>query len=82
MKDKEVYIKTKDYSVTRDEFDLVFEEKYNALQTTPSPTPEEIYRYYESEDYISHTDGNRNLFEKVYQLVKSFALKGKLKLVN
>ncbi|MFN3757522.1 MAG: class I SAM-dependent methyltransferase, partial [Flavobacterium sp.] len=26
--------------------------------------------------------GHRNLFEKVYQLVKSFALKGKLKLVN
>lgn len=82
MKDKEVYITTKDYSVTGDEFELIFEEKHKALRTTPCPTSDEIHRYYESEDYISHTDGKRNLFEKAYHLVKSFALKGKLKLVN
>ena len=38
--------------------------------------------YYESEDYISHTDGKRSLFERVYHLIKNIALKNKVKLIN
>jgi 2-polyprenyl-3-methyl-5-hydroxy-6-metoxy-1,4-benzoquinol methylase len=43
---------------------------------------EDLPRYYESEDYISHTDGKRSLFEKVYQIVKGIALRKKLNLIN
>ena len=38
--------------------------------------------YYESEDYISHTDSKRTLFEKLYHLVKTNALKNKVALIT
>ena len=39
-------------------------------------------KYYESADYISHTDSKRSLFEKAYHFVKNIALKNKLNLIN
>jgi len=82
MKDNDVFITTKDYSVTGESFELIYNEKYLALKTFPQPNPQEIMRYYESSDYISHTDGKRNLFEKAYHMVKSFSIKRKLNLIN
>jgi hypothetical protein len=34
------------------------------LITSPQPSLDNLGRYYESEDYISHTDSKRSLFEK------------------
>jgi 2-polyprenyl-3-methyl-5-hydroxy-6-metoxy-1,4-benzoquinol methylase len=75
-------ITVKDFSVTGEEFQLAYDSGLELLKTTPQPTAEEIGRYYESDDYISHTDGKRGLFEKVYQVVKARALKNKLKIVS
>ena len=50
--------------------------------TYPQPSDSKLAAYYESEDYISHTDGKRSLFEKVYQFVKGIALKKKVNLIN
>ncbi len=77
-----IHLKVKDYSVSEEEFELILNSEYGFLETTPQPSPEELARYYESEDYISHTDSQRNLFEKVYHLVRKFSLKKKLKLIN
>ena len=38
--------------------------------------------YYESEEYISHTDANKSLFDKVYQNVKNYTIRQKLNLIN
>ncbi|MBC7439518.1 MAG: class I SAM-dependent methyltransferase, partial [Flavobacterium sp.] len=46
------------------------------------PTETELPQYYESDDYISHTDGKRTMFEKAYQYIKNIALINKLKLIN
>ena len=46
------------------------------------PSIDKLGGYYKSEDYISHTDAKRNLFEKAYHFIKSVALKRKLKLIN
>ncbi|MBA6151953.1 class I SAM-dependent methyltransferase [Gelidibacter gilvus] len=52
------------------------------LETFPQPSESKLPEYYKSEDYISHTDAKRNVFEKLYHLVKGIALKRKLKLIN
>jgi len=75
-------LKVKDFSVSGEEFQLVENQEYGFLETIPQPTLEKLPSYYESEDYISHTDAKRNLFEKVYHLVRSISLKKKLKLIN
>lgn len=72
--------KLKDFSVSGEEFSLVYDTDYDLLRT--APIPNDLDRYYESEDYISHTDSRRSLFEKVYHLVKSSALRSKVNLIS
>lgn len=50
--------------------------------TAPKPNKEDLPAYYQSQDYISHTDGKRGLFEKTYQFVKRIALSRKQKLIK
>jgi 2-polyprenyl-3-methyl-5-hydroxy-6-metoxy-1,4-benzoquinol methylase len=52
------------------------------LETFPKPAGEELASYYESSDYISHTDASASFTDKLYQTVKGIALKRKLKLIN
>lgn len=76
------YLKVKDHSVSGEEFQLIHNKDLDMLETRPQPSEDTLGNYYESEDYISHTDGKRNVFEKIYHIVKNIALKRKLKLIN
>ncbi|WP_017495760.1 bifunctional 2-polyprenyl-6-hydroxyphenol methylase/3-demethylubiquinol 3-O-methyltransferase UbiG [Flavobacterium sp. WG21] len=79
---KKHFLTVKDHSVSQEIFDLYYDETLDMLITSPQPALENLGRYYESEDYISHTDNKRSLFEKAYHFVKSIALKNKLNLIN
>ena len=74
--------KIKDHSVSNEYFELKKNSKYGFLETTPLPDVSELVKYYETEEYISHTDSKRNLFEKVYHLVRNYAIKNKISLIN
>jgi len=76
------YLTVKDHSVSKEVFQLHLNEDMKILETYPRPAAEELEKYYNSEDYISHTDSKRNLFENLYHFIRSIALKRKLKLVN
>jgi len=82
MNDSTTFLKVKDYSVSGEEFQLIHNKTYGFLETSPQPEAKRLSDYYKTEDYISHTDSKRNLFEKVYHLVRSISLKKKLKLIN
>lgn len=77
-----IFLTLKDHSVTNEQFDLLYDSDLDMLVTSPKPTNEVLSKYYESDDYISHTDAKRTLFEKMYHFVKNIALRNKLKLVN
>ena len=79
---KELYLNCKDYTVSNKQFDLLYNKNLDMLETSPQPLGEELASYYESEDYISHTDSKKSITDKLYQTVKSFALKKKLSLLN
>jgi 2-polyprenyl-3-methyl-5-hydroxy-6-metoxy-1,4-benzoquinol methylase len=68
--------------VSKEIFELYHDETLDMLITSPQPELQNLGRYYESEDYISHTDNKRSLFEKAYHFVKNIALKNKLNLIN
>lgn len=74
------FLKTKDFSVSGEEFDLILDTELNMLRTFPEP--ENLYSYYNSEDYISHTDSANSLVEKLYQYIKKYNLKRKVSLIN
>jgi len=82
MNNKSTYLELKDHSVSGEDFQLLYNEELDMLETFPQPKAESLSEYYESEDYISHTDTKRNLLEKVYHLVRNISLKRKLKLIN
>ena len=82
MKNKSIFLSVKDHSVSGEKFNLIQNSTYGFLETTPQPSVDKLPKYYESEDYISHTDSKRNLFEKVYHLVRTISLKKKLNLIN
>ncbi len=67
--------KLKDYSVSKEDFELVYNPEYDLFKT--HPIPKNLDKYYQSQDYISHTDNKRSLFEKVYHLVKEYTLSSK-----
>ncbi|WP_457615944.1 class I SAM-dependent methyltransferase [Lutibacter sp.] len=79
---KKVYLTCKDYTVSGEEFNLVYNKKYTMLETLPKPSIKKIPSYYQSENYISHTDSNKSVVDKIYQIVKKYSLKKKLRLVN
>jgi len=75
-------LKVIDHSVTKEEFELIENLEFGMLVTSPQPATSELAKYYETEEYISHTDTKRNLFEKVYHLVREYAIKNKVALLN
>ena len=75
-----LYLRTKDYAVSGEEFELLYDESLNMLVTKPQPL--DIDKYYKSDDYISHTDASRSLFEKFYQVVKKYSLSKKVRLIK
>lgn len=76
------FITVKDFSVSGESFSLLLNEEYQLLKTHPQPTLDKLGAYYEFEDYISHTDGKRTLFEKMYHFVKRNAIRKKVSLIN
>ncbi len=82
ISNKKHFLTVIDYSVSKETFDLYYDQDLDLLITSPQPSPENLGRYYESNDYISHTDSKRSLFEKAYHFVKGIALNNKLNLIN
>jgi len=74
------YLKTKDHSVTGEEFELVYHSEFDMLITKPQPP--DLDKYYRSEAYISHTDSSRSLLDKIYQGVKKLSLFLKVRLIS
>ena len=74
------YLKTKDYFLSQEEFELFLDEDYQMLVTKPQP--EKLEKYYQSKSYISHSDGKEGFIEKIYQKVKRYNLSKKISLLN
>lgn len=50
--------------------------------TNPRPSDTELGAYYESEDYVSHTDKKESFIDKIYHIVRSKAVKSKVALID
>lgn len=76
------YLKVKDYTVSGETFALQQMEQYDMLKTVPKPNLEDLPKYYESGDYISHSDKKAGLLSMIYQFVRNFTLKNKVKIIE
>lgn len=82
MKQKNaVYLSTKDFLVSGESFDLLYDSDREMLITHPMPEANLLGKYYESEQYISHTDTSKGVFSYLYQVVKKWSLRKKVRLI-
>ena len=76
----DVFLSTRDYLVSGEEFVLRHDKDKDLLIT--NPWPENLLPYYKSDEYISHTDSTSGLIDTLYQWAKSYSIKSKLKLIG
>lgn len=67
----------KDHMVSKESFELRKCDSCGFVVTSPRPADDAIGKYYESEDYISHSNTKKSLFSKAYQIVRNRAVKQK-----
>ena len=73
---------TTDYTVSNERFSILQCQHCSLRFTENIPSPNQIGKYYQSEQYISHTNSNQGLFNKIYQFVRNLSLVSKRKLVT
>lgn len=71
-----------DHIVSNESFRLFLDEELDMLITSPQPKISDLGKYYESENYISHTDSKQSLIDKIYQLVKKYTVSKKVNLID
>ncbi|MFK5889584.1 MAG: class I SAM-dependent methyltransferase [Flavobacteriaceae bacterium] len=74
----EPFLSCTDFTVSQEKFTILKDTQLDFLVTSPRPLDDDLMHYYESEDYISHTDADDNLFDKTYQFVRKITIKSKI----
>lgn len=75
-------INVKDYFLTGEEFAIYKCSECGLLITRPMPELSKLGSYYASENYISHSDEQKDLLSKVYHFVRNYTHKRKYKLLK
>jgi SAM-dependent methyltransferase len=76
------FLECTDYTVSKENFQLQQCSTCGFVFTNPRPSADEIGRYYQSPDYISHTNSSKGIQNKLYQLARNYAIRGKLQLID
>ena len=76
------YLITKDYSISQEEFCIVQCNSCQLLFTNPRPNVEHLAKYYQAQDYISHSNSGKNVINLIYKLVRTYTLKQKVRLIS
>jgi len=71
-----------DHYASGEQFNLVRCDDCGFIFTQGAPVEAEIGRYYETPDYISHTDTRKGLMNRVYHEVRKYMLSRKAKLIK
>jgi 2-polyprenyl-3-methyl-5-hydroxy-6-metoxy-1,4-benzoquinol methylase len=76
------FLSCTDYTVSRETFHITQCKTCGFRFTNPRPKVEDLAKFYESEDYISHSNTNKGLVNWVYQQVRKYTLLKKLQLIS
>lgn len=72
----------KDHTVSQALFEVWHCDACSLRFTQDIPAEQAIGKYYQSENYISHTNTNKGLVNRLYHIVRNYTLTGKKKLVQ
>ncbi len=72
----------KDYFLTQEKFSLWECKDCNLVFTNPRPENEDLGRYYESPDYLSHNTTDNGSMGKLYKFLREKNIKRKYNIIN
>ncbi len=72
-----ILLKSEDHFLTHEHFSVAQCIECGLKRTYPLPNQDEIKKYYQSEEYISHTSTNKGLVNKLYLTIRNHTLKRK-----
>src|SRR5690349_9501198 len=75
-------MKVKDHSVSGEEFSVWECADCGLRFTQDHPDENSVWKYYKSEDYISHTETSKGLINRIYLFVRRQTLVKKRKLIQ
>jgi 2-polyprenyl-3-methyl-5-hydroxy-6-metoxy-1,4-benzoquinol methylase len=75
--DSTLKFKAKDYTVSNELFHIVTCNSCQLIYTNPRPAANEAGPYYHASAYISHSDTNEGIVNKLYHTVRKFTLYSK-----
>jgi len=78
----EFFLSCQDHTVSRETFNLYRDKENDLLITLPRPSIQELPGYYDSDDYISHTDSKESMMDRAYQMIKNYSIKKKVNMIN
>ena len=76
------YLICEDHAVSHESFAIVECDSCHFKFTNPIPSSGQLSQYYESENYISHTNKANSIINLVYKLIRFFTLKRKVGLIE
>lgn len=76
------HIICEDHTVSHESFAVTQCANCQFLLTSPRPNKTDINKYYESEDYVSHTDSSNSLTNLIYKFARYFTLRSKANLLG
>jgi 2-polyprenyl-3-methyl-5-hydroxy-6-metoxy-1,4-benzoquinol methylase len=71
-----------DYTVSHESFDIWQCASCTLRFTQNIPAENAIGSYYQSENYISHTDTNKGIINRLYRIARRFTIKGKRNIIQ
>jgi 2-polyprenyl-3-methyl-5-hydroxy-6-metoxy-1,4-benzoquinol methylase len=80
--DIEKALATRDYSISGEAFDLFDCHSCGLRFTQEVPAPEQIGPYYQSENYISHSNTKKGIINRLYHAAREYMLRSKQQLVQ
>lgn len=75
-------LSAKDYTVSQQQFEIWECTNCSLRFTQDAPDPSSVGNFYQSDNYISHTDTDKGLINKMYHFVRKTTLKRKLHLIE
>lgn len=76
------FLKAKDYTVSGEEYEIMKCNGCSFAFTQNVPSEDAIGPYYQSDAYISHSDTNKGITNKLYHIVRKRTLSAKQKLLQ
>jgi 2-polyprenyl-3-methyl-5-hydroxy-6-metoxy-1,4-benzoquinol methylase len=76
------FLSVKDHSVSQEQFEILQCQNCSFCFTQNIPEQENIGKYYASENYISHSDTQQGIVNKLYHVVRKITLNSKKNLIQ